>query len=132
MSLRMTVSVEELRKNLASVRIDKSYGQTYTYDFTDYLATHLLGENTIGAEDFLLQIELAFMDLKKGTVAGTGELIRHHAADRVPAAEMFIRMDLPAVFKAVFTPEFAAEVIRVRDEVNAEIAEAKANKPVFV
>ncbi len=117
----MKVSVAELSKKLKAFYSsgDEWRSRYYIRHFADYLAEQIRGEE-IGAEEFLLTVQLAFQDLRRGIDSSTGEMITHDAADRVPTVEIFVRMDLPRLYDLVFPEEFACEVKRVWEEVALE------------
>lgn len=116
----MKVPVAELKKKLEQLWDPGPwYSSGYIRHFASYLGEQLKGEE-IGPEEFLLAIQCAFRDLRRGTDMLTGDVIRHVAADRVPTVEPFVRMDLPRLYDLVFPEEFAREVKRVWKEVNQE------------
>lgn len=108
--------------------VPNAAGRPHTYEFVDYLATQFKVDVTT-PENFLLQIELAFGDLRRGTDAFSGAPIRHEAVDRVPTVEMFVRMDLSAIIDVLFSPEHAAAIKKCQKEV---LAEAKALEPAYI
>jgi hypothetical protein len=99
-------------------------GEEYTCDFASYLADCLKEVKVITSEELLLKVELMFKRLSRG-LDDDGRPIRHRAADRVPTAELFVRMDLPLVFAYIFPPEFITDVERVREEVLTEMMSRK-------
>ncbi len=107
--------------------VPKAAGRPHTYEFIDYLATQFEVDVTT-PENFLLQVELAFGDLGRGTDAFSGAPIRHEAVDRVPTVERYVRMDLPAIIDVLFSPEYAAAIKKCQEEV---LAEAKRLEPIF-
>ena len=108
-----------MKSRLRSLYLPKPKGSIYTHQFAEYLAEQFKTE-TISPEEFLLEVELTFKALERGTTA-SGECITHHAADRVPAAEPFIRMDMPDIIDAIFPADFAAEVKKTWKEVLEEM-----------
>ncbi|MDB5225543.1 MAG: hypothetical protein JWL87_495 [Candidatus Adlerbacteria bacterium] len=93
----------------------KSVVGNYSHEFADFLSTQLRGD-TICPSQFLMEIELAFSNLKCGKDRD-GQMIKHHAVDRVPTVEIFIRRDIPSLVAEVFPTEFAAQVSVIMEEV---------------
>ncbi len=135
----LRVNVEDVRQKLksfygASAKIDLA-GRNYTYGFLKYLAGTLKGETMI-AEEFLMAVALAFMDLRRGA-GPDGKPLRHYAdglriwlddCDRIAAAEPFIMLDLRKhVYPHAFAPEFAAELAKVEKEVRRDVEDFMKN-----
>jgi hypothetical protein len=123
----MPLPREKMKHFEISRLLPTAIARPYTYEFVDFLATQFKRDVT-NPEEFLLNIELAFTDLRKGTNAFTGDLIRHRAVDRVPAVEVLIRRDLASVIDALFSPEDAAAIKQCKAGV---LAEAATLQPAF-
>ena len=82
---------------------------SYTNELCSYLAGILptfVKDGKITPSQFLMEIEAAFIRLKNGR-ENDGSVITHHAADRVPTVEMFIRRDIPQILLVYRTEHFS-------------------------
>jgi hypothetical protein len=129
---QVKASVPEIIGKLESLRLERPKGVEYTGQFLKFLVLQLEPRTSplITAEEWLLIVELAFSEVKRfaegwrecHTVAPHEmKLWEMYDFDRISSVSMFIRMDLPEVYRMVMPANFAAEVERVFAEAREEM-----------
>jgi hypothetical protein len=134
------VSISEVIHKLDSVRLERPKGTHYTHGFLQFLATRIKRQrgSFLTAEEFLLEVELAFSAIKQLAEDPLDldhaahrsheprseeelQFLRVHEIDRIHSTRMFIRLDLPEAFRMVLPADFAAEVEQISTEVHEQL-----------
>ncbi len=115
------ISMEPVKDKLKNLKDYIPKGDDFLYDFGAYLADRLNPE--LVPVGFNFACEASIEDLRRG-----GDYGEHGKVDvplsltgYPPAMYGLLRMRIPEIAKAVCPLEFAEEVKKVYDEVNAEI-----------
>ncbi|MHB1316520.1 MAG: hypothetical protein ACYCZW_01550 [Minisyncoccota bacterium] len=120
------VSMEELCQKLKNLRelIPEDFSDGLLYHFGEYMAERL-NQSSIVPTGFIMGCELALYDLEKGVNGFTGKPIQNSIVGYPSMNYSLLRQDIARIAQVVFPPEFAAEVNRHFEAIQADMRTRK-------